>query len=356
MNKTPSIVESHFGTMEDGTKISLFTLTNSNGVEAKIITYGGIITSLKTKDKDGNLGDIVLGFNELEPYLQGTPYFGALIGRYGNRIAEGRFNIGEESYQLDTNHGPNHLHGGVVGFDKKVWAPTPLATESAAILKLFLESPDGDQGYPGNLKVTATYTLTNDDELITDFHAVTDKPTIVNLTQHSYFNLAGEGDILDHLLMIDADKFTPVDSTLIPTGELRDVAGTPFDFREPTAIGARISEENEQLEFGAGYDHNYVLRKKEANAFELAARVVEPESGRVLEVWTEEPGIQFYAGTLLDGTLKGKGRVYERYSGFCLEPQHHPDSPNKPDFPSTVLNPGEEYSTRMSFKFSVDSN
>lgn len=353
MKHTPSVIESEFGTMPDGTKIQQFTLTNDNGVEAKIITYGGIITSLKTPDKNGNLENIVLGFDELEPYLKGTPYFGALIGRYGNRIAGGKFKIDDTVYQLDTNDGPNHLHGGIVGFDKKIWSAEPFTTESGAGVQLHLVSEDGDQEYPGKLSVTAAYTLTNNNELITDFYAVTDKTTIVNLTQHSYFNLAGKGQILDHELMINADHYTPVDNTLIPTGDIAAVAGTPFDFTQPAAIGSRIDVENEQLAYGKGYDHNFVLNRKTESDMELAARVSEPVSGRVLEIYTMEPGIQFYSGNLLDGSLKNGDRVYSIYAGFCLEPQHYPDSPNKPQFPSTVLRPGVEYSTRMSFNFST---
>ncbi len=352
MASLPSITDEHFGDLPDGTGITLYTLTNSQGLEVKIMNYGGVITSLKAPDKNGNFENIVHGFDSLKPYIEEkVPYFGALIGRFGNRIAGGKFTIDGETYQLETNNGANHLHGGFEGFDKKVWAATPFETESTVGLKLFLESPDGDQGYPGNLKVNVTYTLTNDNELVVDFQATTDKATPVNLTQHSYFNLAGEGTILDHLMMIDADKFTPVDETLIPTGELRPVANTPFDFREPTPIGARINQENQQLEYGQGYDHNFVLDKQAPGAFELAARVVEPDSGRVLEVRTEEPGIQFYSGNFLDGTLKGHGRTYEYRSGFCLEPQHFPDSPNQPNFASTILHPGEEYSTRMSYTF-----
>jgi len=352
MASLPSITDEHFGDLPDGTGITLYTLTNSQGLEAKIMNYGGVITSLKAPDRNGNFENIVHGFDSLTPYIEEqVPYFGALIGRFGNRIAGGKFTIDGETYQLDTNNGANHLHGGFEGFDKKVWAATPFKTESTVGLKLFLESADGDQGYPGNLKVNVTYTLTNDNELVVDFQATTDKATPVNLTQHSYFNLAGEGTILDHLMMIDADKFTPVDEALIPTGELRPVANTPFDFREPTPIGARINQENQQLAYGQGYDHNFVLNKKAPGAFELAARVVEPDSGRVLEVRTEEPGIQFYSGNFLDGTLKGQGRTYEYRSGFCLEPQHFPDSPNQPDFASTILRPGEEYSTRMSYTF-----
>jgi aldose 1-epimerase len=351
MASLPSITDEHFGDLPDGTAITLYTLTNSQGLEAKIMTYGGVITSLKAPDRNGNFENIVLGFDSLKPYVEEkVPYFGALIGRFGNRIAEGKFAIDGTTYQLETNDGSNHLHGGFQGFDKKAWEATPFTTESTVGLKLLLESADGDQGYPGNLKVDVTYTLTNDNELLVDFGATTDKATPVNLTQHSYFNLAGEGTILDHLMMIDADKFTPVDETLIPIGELRPVANTPFDFREPTLIGARIDQENQQLTYGKGYDHNFVLNK-EPGAFELAARVVEPDSGRVLEVRTEEPGIQFYSGNFLDGSLKGQGRTYDYRTGFCLEPQHFPDAPNQPDFASTILRPGEEYSTRMSFTF-----
>jgi aldose 1-epimerase len=353
VNQVPTVSESVFGTTPDGDTISQFTVANSNGVEAKIITYGGIITSLKTPDANGNLGNIVLGFDALEPYLEGTPYFGALIGRYGNRIAGGRFEIDGVGYQLDTNNGPNHLHGGVVGFDKKVWAAEPFSSESEAGVKLSLVSEDGDQGYPGTLSVTATYTLTNDDELVTGFRATTDQPTIVNLTQHSYFNLAGEGQILDHELTLNASHYTPVDETLIPIGEIAPVAGTPFDFTTARPIGANIDEENEQLANGQGYDHNFVLDRASASGMELAARIVEPASGRVLEILTQEPGIQFYSGNFLDGSLNNGDRMFSFRTGFCLEPQHYPDSPNQPDFPSTVLRPGEEYVTRMSFRFST---
>lgn len=353
VDQKPTVSESVFGTMPGGEKISQFTVTNSNGIEAKIITYGGIITSLKTPDKNGHLGNIVLGFDELEPYLEGTPYFGALIGRYGNRIAGGKFEIDGIVYQLDTNDGPNHLHGGLVGFDKKLWSAEPFSSEAGAGVKLSLVSQDGDQGYPGTLSVTATYTLTNDDELITEFRATTDKTTIVNLTQHSYFNLAGQGEILDHELMINADSYTPVDETLIPTGEIAPVEGTPFDFTAAKPIGADINEENEQLGNGQGYDHNFVLNRESPFDMELAARVTEATSGRILEIFTQEPGIQFYSGNFLDGTLKSGDRVFSLRTGFCLEPQHYPNSPNEPDFPSTVLRPGEEYLTRMSFKFST---
>jgi aldose 1-epimerase len=354
MQKSPAVSVSPFGSLPDGTKVELYTLSNRHGTEARITNYGGIITALKTRDRQGRLADIVLGFDDLASYLKGTPYFGALIGRYGNRIAKGRFSIDGKSYTLATNGGPNHLHGGVEGFDKRVWSAEPFSGKSGAGVKLTLLSPDGDQGYPGSLRVTATYTLTDDDELITDFHAVTDKATLVNMTQHSYFNLALAGDVLDHQLMINADHFTPVDPTMIPTGEIRPVAGTPLDFRKPAAIGARIDNTREQqIEYAHGYDHNYVLNKTRASALEMAARVTEPKSGRVLEVWTQEPGIQFYTSNFLDRTLC-KGREYTRRCGFCLEPQHFPDSPNKPNFPSTLLRPGEEYSSRMVFKFRTE--
>jgi aldose 1-epimerase len=354
MQKSPAVSVSPFGSLPDGTKVELYTLSNRHGTEARITNYGGIITALKTRDRQGRLMDIVLGFDDLASYLKGTPYFGALIGRYGNRIARGRFSIDGKSYTLATNGGPNHLHGGVEGFDKKVWSAEPFSGKSGAGVKLSLLSPDGDQGYPGNLRVTATYTLTDDDELITDLHAVTDKPTLVNMTQHSYFNLAVAGDVLDHRLMINADHFTPVDQTMIPTGEIRPVAGTPLDFRKPVAIGARIDDTREQqIEYAHGYDHNYVLNKTRPAALDLAATVTEPKSGRVLEVWTQEPGIQFYTSNFLDRTLC-KGREYSRRCGFCLEPQHFPDSPNKPNFPSTLLRPGEEYSSKMVFKFRVE--
>ena len=349
--QAPTVSESAFGTMPDGRPISQFTLTNSNGIEAKIINYGGIITSLKTRDRDGKLGNIVLGFDELAPYLKGTPSFGALIGRYGNRIAKGRFEIDGTAYQLDTNDGPNHLHGGLVGFDKKVWSAEPFASESGAGVKLSLISEDGDQGYPGTLAVTATYTLTNDDRLITEFLATTDRPTVVNLTQHSYFNLAGQGQILDHELMINADSYTPVDGTLIPTGDIAPVAGTPFDFTSPKAIGSRIDAENDQLKYGRGYDHNFVLKRKSHSDMELAARLTDPTSGRILEIYTQEPGIQFYSGNFLDGTLKNGDRVFSFRTGLCLEPQHFPNSPNQPGFPSTIVRPDQEYATRMSFRF-----
>lgn len=354
MDKSPMVSSKPFGKLPDGAQVELYTLANRHGTEVRIMTYGGTITGLRTRDRAGKLADIVLGFDELEPYIKGTPYFGALIGRYGNRIAQGRFTLDGKAYTLATNGGPNHLHGGVQGFDKKVWAAQPFSDQSGAGVTLSLVSPDGDQGYPGTLRVTAIYTLTDDDRLVIDLRAVTDQPTLVNMTHHSYFNLATDGDVLDHRLTINADHITPVDSTLIPTGELRPVAGTPFDFRKPAAIGARIDDtRDQQIALGHGYDHNFVLNKKTPGALDLAARVVEPRSGRVLEIWTEEPGIQFYTANFLDPT-RCRGKTYGRRCGFCLEPQHYPDSPNHPEFPSTVLRPGEEYSTRTIYKFGVE--
>ena len=348
-----SIKQSFFGSLPNGDVVTQYTLTNKNGIEVSIITYGGIITSLKVPDKNGVLGDIVLGHETLEGYLKNTSYFGALIGRYGNRIGGAEFTIDGTKYTLDKNNGENTLHVGLEGFDKKNWYGTPFAKDGTVGLKLALLSPDGDQGFPGNLNAEVTYSLQKDDELVIEYKAITDKPTHVNMTAHSYFNLEGTGDILSHELMIPADNITPVDEGLIPTGELQAVEGTPFDFREATTIGKRINETDEQLKFGLGYDHNYALNKSEEGAFELAAKVVDPSSGRVLEIFSEEPGIQFYSGNFLDGSLEGKGHTYTHRTGFCLEPQHFPDSPNKPQFASTLLRPGETYSTKMSYKFST---
>lgn len=341
-----------FGTVA-GTPIEQFTLTNANGVEVRAITYGGIITSLKTPDRAGALGDIVLGFDAIDGYLGDHPFFGAIIGRYGNRVAKGRFAIDGTEYTLATNNGPNHLHGGNKGFDKVIWKAEPrpaMAGQSAVTFSY--TSPDGEEGYPGALSVEVTYTLNNNNELIVDYLARTDKPTHVNLTQHSYFNLAGAGDILGHELTIDADRYTPVDATLIPTGELAPVEGTPFDFRTSTAIGARINDAHPQIKNGSGYDHNWVLSRSAKPELQRAARVVEPRSGRTMEVATTEPGVQFYAGNFLDGKLIGKGgRSYGHRAGFCLETQHYPDSPNQKNFPTTLLMPGAEYKSRTVFAF-----
>jgi aldose 1-epimerase len=351
-----TISKEPFGTKE-GSQVDLYTLRNAKGLEARITNYGGIMVSLKVPDRNGQFGDVVLGFDSLDGYLspeflKSNPYFGALIGRYGNRIGGAKFTLDGKVCTLAANNGPNHLHGGIKGFDKVVWEARPLQGEEPS-LELHYLSKDGEEGYPGNLNVTAVYTLTNDNGLKIEFTAVTDKDTVVNLTHHSYFNLAGRGDILGHEVMINADKFTPVDSTLIPTGELRAVAGTPFDFTTATAIGARINQDNEQLKFGKGYDHNWVINKP-AGELGVMARVYEPTSGRVLEVLSTEPGLQFYSGNFLDGALKGKGGwVYQFRNGFCMEPQHYPDSPNKPDFPSVVLRPGQTYKNTIIYRFSA---
>ncbi len=353
--ETPdAIQEQPFGQTPEGTAVNLYTLTNESGMRVDVTNYGGIIVRLLVPDADGDLGDITLGYDSIAGYLEETPYFGAIIGRYGNRIGAGRFTLDGETYELARNNGPNHLHGGEKGFDKVVWNAEPFESENGSGLIFTYTSPDGEEGYPGTLEAKVTYTLTDDNELIFDYEATSDKATPVNLTQHAYFNLAGHasGDVLDHVLTINADAFTPVDSTLIPTGELRPVAGTPFDFAVPTPIGARINNENEQIRFGGGYDHNFVLNMAGADSLKSAARVQEPTSGRVMEVFTTEPGVQFYSGNFLDGSITGKdGAVYEHRTGFCLETQHYPDSPNKPNFPSTILRPGETYRSRTVYKF-----
>ena len=348
----PSITRAPFGTTAQGVPVELYTLRNGKGAEVRICTYGGIVTSLKVPDRNGAVADVVLGFDNFASYEHNNPYFGALIGRYGNRIANGRFKLDGKTYKLAQNNGPNSLHGGLKGFDKVVWSAKPVEGKLGPALGLSYLSKDGEEGFPGNLKVTAVYRLTDDNSLRIDFTATTDKTTVCNLTHHSYFNLAGKGNILGHELVIAADKFTPVDANLIPTGELRAVGGTPFDFTAPKTIGARIDARDEQLKFGHGYDHNYVLSKFPGE-LGLAARVYEPESGRVMEVLTTEPGVQFYSGNYLDG-LTGKGGVaYHNRDAFCLEPQHYPDSPNQPEFPSTTLKPGRIYETTIIYHFSV---
>lgn len=349
----PGVAQSAFGQSPAGVPASLFTLTNSQGMQVKITNFGGVITEIQAPDRAGNFANVNLGFDRIEPYYDVSPYFGALIGRFGNRLRDGKFSLDGLDYQLATNNGPNHLHGGVQGFDKVLWDAEAFTTAESAGITLKYLSVDGDQGYPGNLDVTVVYELTNNNELLVKYHAVTDKATPINLTQHAYFNLAGAGDVLGHEIMINADRFTAVDSTSIPTGELPLVAGTPFDFREPRSIGSRINEADEQLKNGGGYDHNFVLNKASAKELSLAARVYEPTSGRVLEVFTQEPGVQFYSGNFLDGSLSARGWTYNHRNGFCLEPQHFPDSPNQPHFPNTILRPGEEYTSLMSYKFSV---
>jgi aldose 1-epimerase len=352
MPSTAGVSRAIYGTMPDGTVVEAFTLTNASGMRLTAITLGGIITELHVPDRTGALGDIVMGFDSLDGYLQDHPFFGAIIGRYGNRIGQARFELDGQTYTLAANNGEHHLHGGVKGFDKVVWEAEPSPTGRGVVFTR--RSPDGEEGYPGNLDVTVTYTLTDDNTLVVDYAATTDTATPVNLTQHSYFNLAGRGTIADHALLINAERYTPVDAGLIPTGELASVEGTPFDFRQLTAIGARIDGADPQLVFGRGYDHNWVLSRT-SDGLQLAARVTEPTSGRTMDVHTTEPGMQFYAGNFLDGTLTGKGgQVYAHRSGFCLETQHYPDSPNKPAFPSTILRPGDHYTSQTVFSFGVD--
>ena len=350
-----SITKSPFGKTADGTPVDIYTLTNASGVEARITNYGGIVVSLKVPDRDGKLDDVVLGYDTLDEYIAASPYFGSLIGRYGNRIAKGRFTLDGKEYPLAQNNHENHLHGGLKGFDKVVWKSRAMLAERGLGLSLSYLSPDGEEGYPGNLSVKVVYVLSDDNELSIHYTATTDKPTPVNLSSHSYFNLAGQGngDILSHKMMIKADRFLPVDKGLIPTGELRPVAGTPFDFNKPTAIGARIEQKDQQLELGGGYDHCWVLNESDGR-MALVARVFEPTTGRVMEILTTEPGIQFYCGNFLDGSNVGKGgKVYKHRHGFCLETQHFPDSPNKPDFPSVILKPGEKYETTTIHRFSA---
>jgi aldose 1-epimerase len=345
-----SITQAPFGQLPDGRQTSLFTLTNANGMVVKITDFGGIITEIHVPDREGVLADVVLGYDTLDPYRRQKDYFGALVGRYGNRIAKGRFELDGQTVQLSINDGQNHLHGGTVGFDKALWQ----ASVDGRELVLRLRSPDGDQGYPGNLDATVVYSLTDDNELVMRLHAVTDRATPINLTQHSYFNLAGDGDILGHELVIDADAFVPIDAESIPTGALAPVTGTPFDFRMPRAIGERIGYPDKQLRHGSGYDHCFVLNKPVPGEMTRAAHVREPVSGRVLELFTQEPGVQFYSGNFLDGSISGKGHTYIHRSGICLEPQHFPDSPNQPSFPNTILRPGEVYQTESRFRFSVE--
>ncbi len=348
-----TIAMEQFGTTPDGKKVDIYALTNANGCTVKITTYGGIVVSLTVPDKDGKMGDVVLGYDNLDGYVKNNPYFGALIGRYGNRIGKAKFVLNGQTYTLAANNDENHLHGGIVGFDKVVWDAKEIRESGAVGLLLSYLSKDGEEGYPGNLACTVKYFWTNDNELKIDYTATTDKDTVVNLTHHSYFNLACKGDILSHELMMKADQFTPVDKGLIPTGQMSGVKGTPMDFTKPTAIGARINQETEQLKFGLGYDHNWVLNDYDGK-MKMVASLYEPTTGRVMEVHTVEPGLQFYSGNFLDGTITGKGStVYEHRTGLCLETQHFPDSPNKPRFHSTTLKPGEKYSTTTIYKFST---
>ena len=352
-----STTKKSFGKTPGGQPVDLYVLTNKSGAQASITNYGGAVVSLKMPDRNGKLADVALGYDTVDGYVNDKAYFGALVGRYGNRIGHAQFVLDRKTYTLAKNNGENSLHGGIKGFNKALWTAKILPAKDGQSLELSYLSRDGEEGFPGNLRVSVVYTLTDTNALRIEYSATTDKKTVVNLTNHSYFNLAGQGngDILGHLLTIQADQFTPVDTGLIPTGELRDVMDTPFDFRKPTAIGARIDQPDEQLKLGGGYDHNFVLRMPMDHGEYLAARVFEPASGRVLEVWTTEPGIQFYTGNFLDGKTVGKGGVaYPKRSAFCLETQHFPDSPNQPKFPSTVLNAGARYHTVTTYKFSVE--
>jgi aldose 1-epimerase len=345
------VTRAAFGKTGDGQAVEVFTLTNKARVEIRAISYGAIITSIRVPDRNRAVADVALGFDTIDGYLRDHPFFGAVVGRYGNRIGKARFSLDGRTYTLAANNGPNHLHGGVRGFDKYVW--------NAEILKgvtgvaFTRTSPDGEEGYPGTVQVRVSYVLSDANELTIEYQATTDKATAINLTQHTYFNLAGHdaGPILDHEVMIAADRYTPVDDTLIPTGELAPVAGTPLDFRKPMRVGARIDDAHQQIKFGLGYDHNWVLNRA-GNGLQLAARVTDPKSGRTLEVQTTEPGVQFYTGNFLDGTVKGKGgAVYNRRNGLCLETQHFPDSPNQPSFPTTIVKPGGKYESKTVWKF-----
>jgi aldose 1-epimerase len=350
--KESQVKKQPYGKMPDGTAVDLYTLTNAKGMQASIITYGGAVVSLMVPDRAGKLGDVAVAMDDLDGMRTQDAFFGALIGRYGNRIGHAQFSLNGKTYKLPANNGANTLHGGANGFDKRVWKAKPGSSPDGPTLTLTYVSKDGEEGFPGTLKATVVYTLTDKNELKLDYTATTDKTTVVNLTNHTYFNLASEGDILGHEVMIAADRFTPVDDGLIPTGELKPVKGTPFDFTTATAIGKRIDQDDQQLKYGKGYDHNWVLNKSDASMTK-AAEVRDPKSGRVMEVWTTEPALQFYTGNFLNGTLKGKGRSFALRNAFCMETQHYPDSPNKPTFPSTTLEPGKTYHTTSIYRFSA---
>jgi len=340
---------SAFGQMPDGTPVDLYTLHNKNGMTAKLVPYGATLAELWVPDRNGKNVDVVLGFDKLSGYLGDHPSFGSTVGRYANRIAKGHFTLDGKEYQLAINNPPNTLHGGKIGFNRKLWKAEPSSSAKGESVRFTYTSPDGEENFPGDLKVNVTYTLTDANELKIEYSAETDKPTVLNLTNHSYFNLAGSGDMLGHILFLNADRYTPVDSTLIPTGELKNVTGTPLDFRKPTQVGAHIAE----IRDIGGYDHNYVVNGK-AGTLRLAARVTEPKSGRVMEVFTTEPGVQFYSAIHLDGTLTGlDGIAYQKFGALCLETQHYPDSPNEPKFPTTVLRPGEKFHSETIYKFSA---
>ncbi len=343
-----------FGTTADGKTADLYTLKNKTGMQVSITNFGATVVSIMVPDKAGKMADVALGYDDLAGYELNKNYLGVLVGRYGNRIAHGKFSIDGTEYTLAKNNGDNSLHGGIKGFNKAMWEAKDVSKGGEAAVEMKYVSKDSEEGYPGNLSVTVVYTLTNKNELKIDYSATTDKKTVVNLTNHTYFNLAGQGngDILKQDLMINADTFTPVDSGLIPTGELKKVEGTPFDFRKATAIGARIEANDEQIKLGGGYDHNFVLNRKAATGLSLAARASDAASGRAMEVWTTEPGVQFYTGNFLDGSFKGKGGIaYQKRTALCLETQHFPDSPNHPSFPTTLLKPGAKYHTTTVYKF-----
>ena len=354
-----TVTKESFGTTSTGENIDIYTLKNANGVETRITNYGGIVVSLKIPDRNNKFDDVVLGFNDLESYLtKNNPYFGAIIGRYGNRIGKGRFKLNGVEYKLAVNNGENHLHGGIKGFDKVIWTGRSMSTRSGPAVVLTYTSKDGEEGYPGNLRVTVTYTLTRKNELKIDYSATTNKDTVINLTHHSYFNLLGEGngDILNHQVQINANSFVPTDAGSIPTGELRKVANTPFDFLYAKQIGARINQDDEQLKFGNGYDHTWVINGR-PGTLRLAGGAYESTTGRIMEVWTTEPGMQFYTGNFLDGSVTGKsGKPYERRSGFCFETQHYPDSPNQPSFPTTTLKRGAIYRSTTIYRFSLKAS
>jgi aldose 1-epimerase len=348
-----TITKEPFGKTLDGRRVDIYTLRNTNGVEARIMTYGGIVVSFKVPDRKGHFDDVVLGYDSLDGYLTNNPFFGALVGRYGNRIGKAQFTLDGVTYHLAANNGPNSLHGGVKGFDKVLWKGKAVSSPEGPSLELTYVSKDGEEGFPGTLKVKAVYTVTKNNALKLEFTATTDKDTIVNLTHHTYWNFSGKSNILDHQVTINAAKFTPVDENLIPTGELQPVDGTPFDFRYGNPIGSRIEQVNEQIKFGRGYDHNWVIDKP-LGQLGLMANVWDPASGRNMEVWSTEPGLQFYTGNFLDGSITGKGgQVYQFRDAFCMEPQHYPDSPNKPAFPSVELKPGEIYHNIIEYKFTV---
>ena len=349
-----TVVRSAFGRLPEGAEVDLYTLSNATGMEVRVINYGGIVTAIKVPDRSGTPADVVLGFDSLEGYVKNPPYFGAVVGRYANRIAKAQFSLDGKTYRLAATNGPNTLHGGVKGFDKAVWQAEPFDHDGQVGVALTHTSPDGEEGFPGTLSMRVTFTLSDANELSLDYSATTDKPTVLNLTHHDYFNLAGEGsgDVLAHELRINADRFTPVDATMIPTGKLADVAGTPLDFRMLTPIGAGIGSDDPQIKLGSGYDHNFVINHQ-GNDLALAARVEEPSTGRVLEVRTTEPGVQFYSANFLDGNTGKSGHEYHNRGAFCLETQHYPDSPNHPEFPTTTLRPGEQFHSRTVYTFSV---